>query len=116
MSKPQRQSLGGSAWGSSAPAASEPAAMLPPPPSAAKRARAWETEQRKKVGVVTYRGVPAELQQRINELAQRNYVPAGEVARLLLEHALEALEAGKIAVNPVLEKGRLTLFPENDEY
>lgn len=90
----------------------EPAAFLPGPPSSANRDRGWEKEQRSggycQVG---YRHVPVEVRDRVKELAGSVYVSADEVGRLFLEYALAAYDRGEIVVNPVLQAGKLTLFP-----
>lgn len=88
---------------------SAPGAMVPPPEGRAKRDRGWEAAERKR-GQVTYRGVPAEVREAILEIAQGQYVPADDVARLLLEYALAAYRRGEVRVERFLEDGRFRLF------
>ncbi len=81
-------------------------------PSRVKRNRSWEARQRKAGVVVTYRGIPPDLQKRLKRVAEAHSVPVGEVARRFLEHGLAAYEAGELVLQPVLVPGRLTLYPE----
>lgn len=91
---------------------SEPAAHLPPPPSTANRDRGWEKEKRSDgYCQVGYRHVPVEVRDRVREIAGGLYVSADEVGRLFLEFALDAYARGEIVIAPVLEAGKLTLFP-----
>lgn len=84
-------------------------AFLPPAESRSKRDRSWEAEQRKK-GVVTYRGIPAEVTQAIRALAEENDIPVGDVVRLFLEHGLAQYKAGVLPIKPRLIKGKYGLF------
>lgn len=61
--------------------------------------------------VTTYRGVPVEVKARVALAAERLGVPAGEVARYLLEYGLQAVENGALRMEPTLAEGRRTLFP-----
>jgi len=54
---------------------------------------AWES-------VVSYRGVGKETAKALRRLADKKYVPVGEVAAVLLKHGLEAYKAGRIRLNP----------------
>ena len=94
---------------------SEPIEVLARRPSRAKRNREWERRARKERGVVTYRGIPPDLQKRLKRVAEEHSVPVGEVARRFLEHGLAAYEAGELVLRPVLVPGRLTLYPEGFE-
>ena len=62
----------------------------------ARRNRDWEAEQRKRGVVATYRGIPPELQDRIKAVASELGVNIGDVARRLLEYALDAYDAGDL--------------------
>jgi hypothetical protein len=88
-----------------------PAAYIPGPPSKAKRDRSWEKQARQELGQVTYRGVPVELRDEITRIASELHVTTGEVARAMLEYALQAYLNGDIDLNPVLFDGKLTLYP-----
>ena len=90
---------------------SEPIEVLARRPSRAKRNREWERRARKERGVVTYRGIPPDLQERLKEIAATYEVPVGDVARLFIEHGLRAYEAGELEIKPALVTGRFTLFP-----
>ena len=90
---------------------SEPLEVLARRPSQAKRNRAWEDEQRRKVGVATYRGIPKSLNQHIKRVADELGVPVGDVARAFLEYSLENYQAGNLKLAPVLVPGRFTLYP-----
>ena len=81
---------------------------LPPPASEAKRSRDWE----KTHPVTAYRGIPAELQAEIKEIADDLGVPAGDVARAFLVHGLKAYRAGTLKLAPGRSAGKWTLFPE----
>jgi len=84
--------------------------VLSHPP--ARRDRGWEKEQRARGVVVTYRGIPAELQARVKEIAKENGVPIGELARSFLEYALAAYESGDLELAPVEIVKKRTLYPE----
>lgn len=84
-------------------------AFLPPAESRSKRDRSWEAEQRKK-GVVTYRGIPAEVTRAIRALAEEMDIPVGDVVRLFLEHGLAQHKAGALPMTPRLIKGKYGLF------
>ena len=88
----------------------EPALDIPGPRRS--RDRGWEERQRQR-GVVTYRGVPNELRDAVNEIAQEQHVSASDVARLLLEAGLAVYQRGEIPLDPVLVRGKLCLFPED---
>lgn len=91
----------------------EPAAYLPPPLASLNRNRTWEKQQRTgDYCQVSYRKIPAHIRDQMREIAQAQYVRIDDVARLFLTYALDAYEAGNIEIKPVLEQGRLTLFPE----
>jgi hypothetical protein len=95
----------------------EPIDVLHRRPSKAKRDRSWEAEQRERLGQVSYRGIPAELNDRISALAEQLDVIKGEVARALLEHGLAAYDRGELELaveeKPEYEGGRRrhTLYP-----
>ncbi len=78
----------------------------------AKRDRSWENGQRAKGVVVTYRGIPAELQARVKAIAKENGVPIGELARRFLEYAMDAYESGDLELATVEVVKKRTLYPE----
>jgi len=77
-----------------------------------KRDRTWEAEQRKRGVVATYRGIPPELQDRIKAVAGEHQVKIGDVVRRFLEYALEAYDAGELALQAVPEPPKRTLYPD----
>jgi len=79
----------------------------------AKRDRAWEQGQRSRGVVVTYRGIPGELQARIKEIAGEHGVKIGELARRFLEYALDAYDAGALELATVDVVTKRTLYPDD---
>lgn len=67
----------------------------PPPQGAPKRKREKEPERLWKQ-VVSYHGIPPEVQQQIKAIADQHTVPVGEVAAMLLKYGLEALSSGRL--------------------
>lgn len=53
--------------------------------------------------VVTYRGIPAEVKTAIQSISGEHYVPVGELATLLLAHALMAFKNGRLVLHPQLK-------------
>lgn len=77
-----------------------------------KRARAWEDRERAAGRVpVSFRHIPVLLRDEIKTIAAARGLRVGEVARLFLEHGLAAFTAGELPIEPVVEDGRLTLYP-----
>lgn len=93
----------------------EPIEILARRPSRARRDRSWETEQRKAGIVVTYRGIPPDVQGQIQRIANELGVPVGEVARRFLEFGIEAYQAGDLPLQPVFAAYRRTLYPRERE-
>lgn len=82
--------------------------QLPPKASEAKRNRAWE--QKRADWMISYRGIPPELQEQIKSLAAQLGVPVGDVARAFLEYGLQAYQRGQLPLKPHAGRGKLTLF------
>lgn len=61
------------------------------------RQRAWDSANRDSLWSV--RGIPQGLQGEIKKIAMELGVPIGDVARLLLEHGLDAYRAGKLPIS-----------------
>lgn len=80
-------------------------------PSEAKRDRSWERAQRKAGLVVTYRGIPPDVQEQVKKIADDLGVPVGEVVRRFLEFGLESYRAGTLSLQPVFAAYRRTLYP-----
>ena len=79
-----------------------------------KRNRQWEKEHQSHK--VVYRGVDPKLSLKVKTIADDLVVPAGEVARAVIEFALHAYEQGDLDLHPRLNPYRLrmTLFPSPD--
>lgn len=65
-----------------------------------KRDRTWEKEQRAAPDVcqVSYRGMPRRVKDKIKSIAKVEQVTADQVARRLLEYALEQYDAGTVTI------------------
>lgn len=50
--------------------------------------------------VVTYRGIPLEVKKAIQDISSEHYVPVGELATLLLAHALMAFKTVRLVLHP----------------
>lgn len=94
---------------------SEPIEVLTRRPTKSSRSRNWEKEQRQKIGVVTYRGVPKSLNEKIKDVATELGVPIGDVVRAFLERSLADYHAGDLHLDPKLVTGRYTLYPSRDK-
>lgn len=79
-----------------------------------KRNRQWEKEHQSHK--VVYRGVDPKSSLKVKTIADDLLVPAGEVARAVIEHALRAYEQGDLDLHPRLNpyRMRMTLFPTSD--
>lgn len=79
-----------------------------------KRNRHWEKQHQSHKAV--YRGVDPKLSLQVKSIAGDLCVPEGEVARAILEHALQCYERGEFDLNPRPNPYRLrmTLFPAHD--
>jgi hypothetical protein len=49
----------------------------------------------------SYRGIPEEIQAEIRQIRISKEVPLGEIATMLLGHALEAYKTGRLVLNPL---------------
>jgi len=79
-----------------------------------KRNRQWEKDHQSHK--VVYRSVNPKLSLRVKSIAGDLLVPAGEVARAVIEYSLRAYEQGDLDLHPRLNPDRLrmTLFPSSD--
>ena len=104
-------------------AISRPASAVTPPPSIydslrvaspRKRNRKWEKEHLSQKAV--YRGVDPKLALKVKSIADELFVPTGEVARAVIEHALRAYEQGELNLHarPNPYRMRMTLFPTSE--
>jgi len=74
------------------------------------RSRKWE----RKHPTISFRHWPPSIKKRINRIARELQVPAYEVARLLMEHGLDAYDSGELKARPGVASHRLTLFPSEN--
>lgn len=79
-----------------------------------KRNRHWEKEHNSRK--VVYRGVDPKLALRVKKIAGEFEVPAGEVARFLLEYGMRAYNEGDLDLIPYPNPNRMrfTLFPVDE--
>ncbi len=79
-----------------------------------KRNRQWEKEHQSHK--VVYRGVDPKLSLKVKSIADDLCVPAGEVARAVIEYALRGYEQGDVDLHPRPNplRMRMTLFPSSD--
>ena len=79
-----------------------------------KRNRQWEKKHQSRK--VVYRGVDPKLSLKVKAIAGDLFVPTGEVARAVIEHALRAYEQGDLDLHPRLNpyRMRMTLFQTSD--
>ena len=94
---------------------SEPIDVLTRRPTKTNRDRTWEKKQRENTGVVTYRGVPKSLNEKIKHVAAELGVPIGDVVRAFLESALADYKSGDLNLDPELVTGRYTLYPTRNK-
>jgi len=79
-----------------------------------KRNRRWEKEHNSRK--VVYRGVDPKLALRVKKISGEFEVPAGEVARFLLEYGMRAYNEGNLDLIPYPNPNRMrfTLFPVDE--
>jgi hypothetical protein len=79
-----------------------------------KRNRQWEKGQQSRK--VVYRGIDPKLALKVKAIADDLLVPSGEVACVVLDHALRSYERGDFDLHPRPnpERMRMTLFPRSD--
>jgi hypothetical protein len=79
-----------------------------------RRKRDWEREHQHEK--VVYRGVDPKAALEVRKMAEELHVPTGEVARALLEYALDAYSRGDLNLDPRPnpERLRMTLFPSGN--
>ena len=79
-----------------------------------KRNRRWEKQHQSHKAV--YRGVDPKLALKVKAIAGDLLVPEGEVARAVIEYALQGYEQGDLDLHPRPNpyRMRMTLFPSSD--
>lgn len=90
----------------------DPLDFIPAIPVKRKRSRAWEQTHRNET--VTYRGIPPQLIEKVNEIAQGLSVPRDEVIRAFLEYGVQLYRDRQIVLFAYPKTQRMTLFPENE--
>lgn len=62
-----------------------------------------------------YRGVHPRVKEEIKKIARALCVSADEIALAFFQAAIQAVQAGKLELDPQPTTGRMTLFPDNKE-
>lgn len=62
--------------------------------------------------VVTFRGIPDDLQKAVKQIAEDRDIPVGEVAAYLIETGMRAFRSGELVLLPVPKPGTNTLYSE----
>ena len=89
-----------------------PVDYLPPTVNdrkAKKRDREWDKKNKK----YSYRGIPLHLHEELRSISERIGVTLDDVARAFLEYGLRLHHTERIEAEPVLNGGRLTLYPNS---
>jgi hypothetical protein len=87
-----------------------PIDLIPIASKKKKRARKWEQDHNAET--VTYRGVPKECQNWIEEISNSIRVPRDEVVRACLEYGFSEIKSGKVSLVAYPKSQRMTLFPD----
>lgn len=90
----------------------QPLDLIPTAQRRKKRNRDWEQVHRAET--VTYRGVPRECHEWIEEIADGLAVPRDEVIRAFLEFGVKQYRGGQLALIAYPKAQRMTLFPEGE--
>ena len=90
----------------------QPLDLIPTAQRRKKRNRDWEQVHRAET--VTYRGVPRECHEWIEEIADGFAVPRDEVVRAFLEFGVKQYRGGQLALIAYPKAQRMTLFPEGE--
>ena len=90
----------------------QPLDLIPTAQRRKKRNRDWEQAHRAET--VTYRGVPRECHEWIEEIADGLAVPRDEVVRAFLEFGVKQYRGGQLALIAYPKAQRMTLFPEGE--
>ena len=88
----------------------QPLDLIPTAQRRKKRNRDWEQIHRAET--VTYRGVPHEYQEWIEELAEGLSVPRDEIVRAFLEFGVKQYQGGQLTLFAYPKAQRMTLYPE----
>ena len=90
----------------------QPLDLIPTAQRRKKRNRDWEQAHRAET--VTYRGVPRECHEWIEEIAEGLAVPRDEVVRAFLEFGVKQYRCGQLTLIAYPKAQRMTLFPEGE--
>lgn len=91
----------------------QPLDLIPLAQPRKKRSRNWEQAHREET--VTYRGVPREYQEWIEEISEGLFVPRDEVVRAFLEFGVNQFRGGQLTLCIYPKAQRMTLFPEGEK-
>jgi hypothetical protein len=91
----------------------QPLDLIPTVLPRKKRSRKWEQSHRAET--VTYRGVPHEYREWIEELSEGLAVPRDEVVRACLEFGVNQYRCGQLPFIAYPKAQRMTLFPAGDK-
>lgn len=92
--------------------------LYPPSHKALAQGKPRKGQKRKKADqprwatVVTFRGIPDNLQEAVRQIAEERDIPVGEVAAYLIETGMRAFRSGELVLQPVPKPGANTLFME----
>ena len=91
----------------------QPLDLIPTAQPRKKRSRNWERTHRAET--VTYRGVPCEYHEWIEDLSDSLAVPRDEVVRAFLEYGVKQYRSGQLTLFAYPKAQRMTLFPEGEK-
>jgi len=91
----------------------QPLDLIPTAQRRKKKNRDWEQAHRAET--VTYRGVPRELHEWVEEIAEGLAVPRDEVVRAFLEFSVQQYRCGQLVLIAYPKAQRMTLFPEGEK-
>ena len=89
----------------------QPLDLIPVAQPRKKRNRDWEKKHQAET--VTYRGVPKEVQNWVERVADGLLVPRDEVVRAFLEFGLSQYQSGQLTIFAYPKAQRMTLYPES---
>jgi hypothetical protein len=90
----------------------QPLDLIPTADFRKKRSRKLEGAHRSET--VTYRGIPHQAVEWIEEISQSLSVPRDEVVRAFLEYGVALYHKGQLTLFAYPKAQRMTLFPENE--
>ena len=88
------------------------AVVMPVAARKKKRCRDWENRNPQ----VCYRGVSAYLHQELKDIASEIGIKLDDVVRAFLKYGLNLMHEDRLMLEPQLDCGKLTLYPENSNW